>query len=187
MNMKCIREIFTESGWLASRDEAGDLSFQLKLPSDRVVQVMPTLKKVKEGIVFSPVYSVSIKLFNDAVAFIDNSDEDFSHIITSIFDENSFQICKSEILLTDIQSIISLIINWAESVDVDGGLVKFRALPTSAKGIYPLYHLAALACNGDSDTLSRYQQSFEQGDRLEFVPYITKDMIDRAVEFAQRI
>jgi hypothetical protein len=51
----------------------------------------------------------------------------------------------------------------------------------------PLRHLAALAIAGDLQTLSRYQRSFAHGDRLNFVPYITADLIDRALSLAQRL
>ncbi len=50
----------------------------------------------------------------------------------------------------------------------------------------PLRHLAALAIAGDVERLNSYKNSFEKGDRLGFVPYITVDMIDRAILIAQK-
>ena len=50
----------------------------------------------------------------------------------------------------------------------------------------PMRHLAALALAGDVAKLKSYQASFEAGDRLGFVPYITKDYIDRAVALAEK-
>jgi len=58
-------------------------------------------------------------------------------------------------------------------------------LPTDSKGSAPLLHLAALAILGRVDRLKSYRTSFETGDRLGFVPYITKDFIDRAVVLAE--
>ncbi|MFV9439627.1 DUF6990 domain-containing protein [Pseudomonas aeruginosa] len=51
----------------------------------------------------------------------------------------------------------------------------------------PLRHLAALAIAGDVSCLANSQFSFEQGDRLGFVPYITQDMIERALLIARNV
>ncbi len=50
----------------------------------------------------------------------------------------------------------------------------------------PLRHLAALAIAGDVSCLANYQFSFEQGDRLGFVPYVTQNMIGRALLIANK-
>lgn len=71
------------------------------------------------------------------------------------------------------------------SSDIDAGLAVYKALPTNSKGAMPLQHLAALALARDVSCLLRYQKSFEQGDRLGFVPYIGPEMIDRALQLAQ--
>ncbi|WP_414858990.1 DUF6990 domain-containing protein [Pseudomonas aeruginosa] len=63
----------------------------------------------------------------------------------------------------------------------------YRALPTNSKGAMPLRNLAALAIAGDVSCLANYQFSFEQGDRLGFVPYITQDMIERALLIARNV
>jgi len=44
--------------------------------------------------------------------------------------------------------------------------------------------LAALAVNKDQATLLNYLNHFKAGDRLDFVPYITQDYIERAYELA---
>lgn len=45
-------------------------------------------------------------------------------------------------------------------------------------------HLAALAWKGDFITLGEYQAVFERGKHLNFLPMITKDMINRALELS---
>ena len=45
----------------------------------------------------------------------------------------------------------------------------------------------ALALLGDIAKLKSYQASFEGGDRLGFVPYVTKGYIDRAVSLAEEL
>lgn len=47
-------------------------------------------------------------------------------------------------------------------------------------------HLTALAWKGNLDKLIEYEESFAQGHRLGFVPMITADMIDRALDIAAR-
>lgn len=64
-------------------------------------------------------------------------------------------------------------------------MAAYRALPTDSKGARPLRHLAALAITGDIGRLAKYQRRFEQGDRLGFVPYITAEMLERALLLAQ--
>ncbi|RMQ97899.1 hypothetical protein ALP94_02834 [Pseudomonas savastanoi pv. glycinea] len=72
-------------------------------------------------------------------------------------------------------------ISWARSQNIESGLMFYRNLPTDSKGAMPLRHLAALAIAGDVERLDGYKKSFEVGDRLGFVPYITDAMIDRAL------
>ncbi|MDN3719635.1 hypothetical protein QW131_11790 [Roseibium salinum] len=70
---------------------------------------------------------------------------------------------------------------------MDKALRDHAALPTNAPGARPIWHLAALALLGDVAKLKFYQASFEAGDRLGFVNYVTKDYIDRTVSFAERL
>ena len=87
--------------------------------------------------------------------------------------------------VADVVRLSQKSISWASAQDIDAGLAVYTALPTNSKGAMPLRHLAALALARDVSRLLRYQQSFEQGDRLGFVPYIVPEMIDRALHLAQ--
>ena len=49
----------------------------------------------------------------------------------------------------------------------------------------PLYHLAALSILGDAERLNEYLIYFQNGNRLGFVPYITEDMIYRALNISR--
>lgn len=86
----------------------------------------------------------------------------------------------------DIIRLSDKAISWARSQNIDEGLRVYRALPTDVKGAMPIRHLAALAMAGDTGRLDDYKKSFEKGDRLGFVPYVTSDMIDRALMVAQK-
>ncbi|WP_440130662.1 DUF6990 domain-containing protein [Achromobacter pulmonis] len=50
-----------------------------------------------------------------------------------------------------------------------------------SKGITKVGTIAA-----DVERLNSYKNSFEKGGRLGFVPYITVDIIDRAILIAQK-
>ncbi|MHA6044579.1 DUF6990 domain-containing protein, partial [Pseudomonas aeruginosa] len=89
--------------------------------------------------------------------------------------------------LDDVVRLSQSAISWASAQDIEKGLAAYRALPTNSKGAMPLRHLAALAIAGDVSCLANYQFSFEQGDRLGFVPYITQDMIERALLIARNV
>lgn len=91
-----------------------------------------------------------------------------------------------EILEEHIRQGSDEAIAWAKVQDLDKALYDYAALPTDIPGIQPVLHLGALAVLGDVAKLRFYQASFEAGDRLGFVPYITKDYIDRALAFAER-
>ena len=90
------------------------------------------------------------------------------------------------ISVEDVLQLSDKAISWARSQNLEAGLATYRGLPTDSKGAMPLRHLAALAIAGDVERLEGYKHSFEKGDRLGFVPYITVDMIDRAILIAQK-
>lgn len=92
----------------------------------------------------------------------------------------------SSLLVEDVLRLSEKAIAWADAQSLEDGLVAYRNLPTNAKGAMPLRHLAALALAGDVARLVYYRKSFEQGGRLGFVPYITSEMLDRAIEVAKQ-
>lgn len=192
IKMKEVREIFKSHGWLSKRDEAGDLILILPL-NDRILDIIPKLRKIYADKTytsmvetFSCIYSVTTEKFNQAITFISGEKRSAS-IISSLWEPDTINLQKESILAEDIVNLIPALIDWAYAADIEEGLKKYRELPTTSVGSRPRMHLAALACHGDVNVLVKYQQSFEQGDRLGFVPYITKEMIDRAVEYAKKI
>jgi len=81
--------------------------------------------------------------------------------------------------------IAEQVIDWARNVDISSEIKRHARLSTSSKGAMPLRHLAALALLGATEKLEMYRASFESGDRLGFVPYISIEMIERALEIAR--
>lgn len=68
-----------------------------------------------------------------------------------------------------------------QSVSIE---VAAKAQSYSEKGNSAAYHLAALAFIGDYSTLMDYQKILGKGHRMQFPPYVSLGMIDRAVSIA---
>ena len=75
---------------------------------------------------------------------------------------------------------------WAQQQDIEAGLQKYCAIPFDTKGIYPLYHLAALAVTGQIAQLEEYINNFKKGNKITFSNYIKQDFIKRALEAAKK-
>lgn len=127
--------------------------------------------------------SVSSFAFSQAVDRIFNEKSGYEPIIGSNF-------APEKIASPSVDDIIRLskeTIAWAQDQDIEAGLQKYRELQTSSKGAMPLRHLAALAIHGEVERLSFYKESFINGDRLGFVPYITINMLEEALVIAKEV
>lgn len=71
---------------------------------------------------------------------------------------------------------------WLEQDNL--ATIKALTAPPPDTGQPQLKHLAALAYLGDFNTLIDYQEIFRKGKRLNFVPMIKSEMLDRAVDIA---
>lgn len=81
----------------------------------------------------------------------------------------------------DASECIRRVHSWRQSYSPQREIEKLAKSPVPDVGGGQLLHLAALAYLADYDTLLDYQKIFRQGQRLNFVPMITSEMIDRAV------
>jgi len=179
MTKKHVLKLLESWGWQIRRDEVGDYFAKLQL-SDREVSVAPNWRRLIGEYKFSLLPSVMT--------------EEFSYISDNIHDSrvgarlvtmwNALKIQKVNITDDDIKSLADQALDWARAQSLQDALEKHAALPTDAKGVRPVYHLSSLVILGDIETLEYYKSCFEQGDRLGFVPYITKDYIDRAYALA---
>jgi hypothetical protein len=172
---------FKELGWKTAKDEGGEHYAIFELGSF-LVQVILKLEPRKEGKSLQCYFSVSNKELDVAAARIFGERETHTPLIT-----DSDNLRQPDFTFEDIRALSARLIEWARRQDIDAALKGLRELPTDAKGAMPLRHLAALALAGDVDRLEYYQRGFEAGDRLGFVPYISKEMIDRAVEIAKDV
>lgn len=172
--------ILQELGWECGKDEAGDVYCQIERDGKQV-QVIPTIRRLSDHFRISLMPSISTKEFSAAVTRIFGRPNDHAPIIVSNLKDEKVPVVTKE----DIVRVAEQALSWASLQDIQAGLAAYRSLPTDAKGARPLRHLAALALAGDVDRLQSYKRSFDQGDRLGFVPYITTEMIERAISIAQ--
>jgi hypothetical protein len=180
MKTKEVTPILKSLGWKAFTDEVGDKYTHYELP-DRIVQIIYGVCKTTDHQKFESTISLSTGNFSKACASICEDDENYSPLIRAW---TGIHIRASEILEEHVIQASKEAIAWAKEQDLDKALQDHAALPTNAPGARPIWHLAALALLGDVAKLKSYQASFEAGDRLGFVNYVTKDFIDRAVALA---
>ena len=97
-----------------------------------------------------------------------------------------YRCSRQELTYRDFKFASDQAIEWAYAQDLDGVLSDMRKELSKPLEWGPITHLAALALNGDIDALRRYQLNFDDADEeLGFVPYVTKEAIDRAAALAE--
>ncbi|MCF7531176.1 DUF6990 domain-containing protein [Pseudomonas petrae] len=181
MNEKDMASILKEQGWVCNKDEVGDYFCVIDI-GDTEIQVIPSVGKRADHFRVSLTPSISSKEFSEAASFI--SGDGGSHVPIIVSHEGPEKI--PSVSRDDIIRLSEKAISWARSQSIEDGLTTYRKLPTYAKGAMPVRHLAALAIARDATRLDEYKKSFEKGERLGFVPYVTLDLIDRALIVAQK-
>lgn len=181
MNMKQATQILKTLGWLTYTDEVGD-KFAHYILDDRIVRIIYGLDRIRDQQKFGAMLSLATDDFSAACLAIDPG---YGNDAPFVRAWNGLDLRGPEILEEHIRKASEEAIAWAQGQDLDKALRDHAALPTNAPGARPIWHLAALALLGDVAKLKSYQASFEAGDRLGFVNYVTKDYIDRAVALAE--
>ena len=183
MEKKDIAKHLASWGWQVKKDNVGDKSGKLSLP-DREVWVHWTLRGLyrretrrrTQKLGLSP--SITTIEFSKMTCYIDNA-KSYETWPIQVFPSAFFRE-EETINIDHLKAVSEEAIAWAKEQDLNACLQKHANLPTDAPGSAPLKHLTSLAILGDVDKLKYYQTSFENGDRLGFVPYIKKNYIDRA-------
>ena len=173
--------ILKSLGWAISNDEVGDKVANFRL-ADRDVQIIYGIRRSIDHQDFRSTLSTSTEAFSEACRAITGDKNRYSPLVRA---RNGIRMQAPEILEQHVRQAADEAISWSQVQDLQEGLRELSALPTTALGARPIWHLAALSVRGDLPKISSYQAAFEAGDRLDFVPYITKDHIDRAMIFAQ--
>ncbi len=182
MNIREVTKSLEDLGWKISKDEVGDRIAQYQL-SDRKVRIIYGLDRIWGQKHFVSTLGLATEDFSNACLEIYpgySSDPSFIQAWKGV------DIRAPEILEEHVCQASDEAIAWAKEQDLDKAMQDHASLPTDAPGTLPRWHLAALAVLGDVARLKSYQVSFEAGDRLGFVDYVTKDYIDRAVALAEQ-
>lgn len=167
-------------GWSIYTDEVGDKFSSFTLP-DRIVNIIYGIRRNRNSEKFFGLLSLTTVAFAQACSEV-RGEEENCPLIRSW---EGISVTAPEIFEEHVRQASEEAISWASKQDLEKALWEHAALPTSAPGARPIWHLAALAILGDVAKLRSYQASFEAGDRLGFVPYIRKEDIDRAVALAE--
>ncbi|MEO1610679.1 MAG: hypothetical protein AAFR90_15410, partial [Pseudomonadota bacterium] len=171
MKMKDATQTLKALGWSVYTDEVGDKVAHFAL-HDRVVDIIYGLDQIREQQKFGAMLSVSTDAFSKFCSQIKDKKIHFYPLVRAW---KGPDIRAPEILEEHICQASQEAIAWAQEQDLDKALQDHAALPTNAPGARPIWHLAALALLGDVAKLKSYQASFEVGDQLGFVNYVTKD------------
>jgi len=182
MKEKEVSSILKEHGWRCDVDDAGDYYCIMDF-GECQLQVIPSIGRRSDHFRISLMPSVSSRLFSKHVGFILGESRD--HVPISTANEVPKKIVDPT--TADVLSAADEAVSWALDQKIENGLTAYREMATDAKGAMPLRHLAALAMAGDVDRLKFYRDSFSQGNRLGFVPYVTSEMIDRALLIAEEM
>lgn len=182
MNYAELRKIMTTLGWSCSRDSVGVDIFRID-GKNRYFTAIPNILSLPEGIEISFIFTVSNPGFDQIVSKISGKLNPGAilarmHPSGSRYGKNLGE--------QEVNECVKELLAWGEAQDIEKAIEERRQyLPAECHGARPLWHLAALARAGDIDKLEHYRRSFEKGDRLEFVPYITIDHIKRAIKVAK--
>jgi len=182
MKSKEVSEHLKRLGWSTRTDEVGDRSALFVLP-DRVVSIIFGIRKYMHEQGLEVMQSVSTDAFSGACARVRSGRSAYSPLVSSW---KGWELIVPEVLEAHVRQASDESIEWAQKQDLDSALQSHAELPTMAPGARPVWHLAALALSGETENLEFYLSEFEEGNRLGFVDYISKDHILRALKFAEK-
>lgn len=182
MKMKEVTQLLKAMGWSIYTDEVGDKVAHFIL-HDRIVDIIYGLDRIRDQQKLGAMLSLSTDAFSEICSQIKGEQRHFYPLARAW---SGPDIRAPEILEEHVRQASDEAIAWAQGQDLDMALQDYAALPTDAPGARPIWHLGALAVLGDAARLQSYQASFEAGDHLGFVNYVTKDYIDRAVTLAEQ-
>lgn len=92
---------------------------------------------------------------------------------------------KAEIY-KELEKLIEEIEIWSNSIDFNKKMRWFHDSRPNIPQMYQVWHIAALSYYENYEQLMQYQDLFLKGNKLNFLPIVTKEMLDLAVEYAVR-
>jgi hypothetical protein len=190
----CI--LLANNGWKISHAEFEEI-FITKNLSDRIIGAYLNIEKLgistftdkEDGDEGLEILTLSPYLSTESMCVAETfiTSETNEIVEFCIIDRPTWVTSKESVKVEDqdVVALITQIVEWAKSVDLDDVLKRNLEIKPDSTGAAPLLHLAALAESGDVQTLDYYWASMNAGVNLGFVPYITIEYIERAREFAK--
>lgn len=174
-------KVFKQLGWKVQRDVD---RYAEKNLSDRTVHIGFKVKDFTIYQKFESTHSVMTKDFTNAIKKLEGGRKEFNDRL-KVGSKDKVRFQKPKITPKHIEIACDAAIEWAMSVDISERYEELCNIDPSTPGAAGVWHLAALGLMGRIDKLISYQAGFEAGDNCGFVPFITKDYIDRAVALAE--
>ena len=167
-------------GWTVETDEVGDRMASLSL-GDRRVRVIYGYRSFPGHDVFEASLSASTDPFSTGCRTIHEDENAYAPLLVA---DRGIAVRVAPDGDRHVRQAADDAVSWARGIDLDAALSRLVHIPTTSPGARPIWHLAALAVSGHTATLESYLSAFEAGDRLGFVPYITKGHVERALRHA---
>ena len=181
---KKVREFFIKNKWSTFLDQDNKSHFVKTVSPYRNIVINYTLRELPSGYsifslseiietelseLFSRIYQdkenrewpIEVKNFSCKL----NNEEEYSNVLL---------ILEKEIL------------DWSSQVDSDIKIEEFSYSRPDNNLIAQIWHLTALSKLEKYQELIEYQDAFNSGNRLNFLPGVTKAMIDSALEYSIR-
>lgn len=176
-----VSKVLMTLGWKNYTDDVGD-KFSIYHFPDRIVNIIYRVRKSGEDQLLSFDLTASTGAFSYACKSIYPQYGNYASLIRR---QKGLSYQVPVITEEHVRQATAEAVAWVKELDLERVLREHAARPTNSPGTFPILHLAALTLQGDVAKLKSYQASFEAGDRLGFVVYVTKDHIDRAVALAE--
>lgn len=176
MELRAV-SVLKQLGWTTVPEMTGD-AVVFRKSGDNELQAILQLRQLPNEKIMTLIISSGLSVYSEIVEKIAGREP--RHMW--LYQRNILK-RKTEFCDTDIEEASNEALAWWVEQD-NLSAIKALAAPPPDTGQPQLKHLAALAYLGDFNTLIDYQQIFRKGKRLNFVPMITPEMIDRAVDIA---
>jgi hypothetical protein len=102
--------------------------------------------------------------------------------VFNVHERKAFLIHFSSNWRSQIKELLNQVLSWGATLDPDTSVAMFAATRPDGPSVPQINHLVALAYLGDFTTLEGYARTFAKGLRLNFVPLITREAIEAALD-----
>ena len=180
MKIGHVDDLLKSLGWQLSRDTGIRIgTYRL---SDRYISLIYGIRNLTDQQKLWLTPSVRTRAFSTACATVEPGYGESAPFIRLL---ESIDISAPELHEQHVRQASDTVITWAQEQDLNKALIEHAVISTNSAGASPIWHLAALALIRELGRLSSYLESFDAGDRLGFVNYVSRDHVDRALQFAE--